>query len=401
VSNYDPFPGSPMGDERRVFIPTPSSGPSAPPRSPAPPGPAGPRPGPVAPGRGPYADRPPTAPPWRRPGGPGGPSRPGGPGTRPAPPGRGPQKPWFRRVRWRRVLLVLLILLIVGVFALYWYANSIFGRIERVQVSEVLSDGGSGTNYLIVGSDSRENLDPNDPVAAGAPAGQRADTIMVLHVGGDGAKILSVPRDLYVTIAETGDQQKINAAYNGGPTRLIQTVSDSLGIPIHRYMEVDFVSFGGLVDALGGVTINFPHPAFDANSGLNVTETGPVELDGQQALAYVRSRNYTEIIDGQEVTDQTGDLGRIRRQQAFLTAVFGKLGDARNPFTLLASASNLADGLRIDDEMTLWDAMRLAWRIRGLDPAPQELPVTPDRNESGAVLILQEDEAQPILEQFR
>jgi LCP family protein required for cell wall assembly len=299
------------------------------------------------------------------------------------------------------VLLVMLALLILGVFGLYWYANSIFNRIERVEVSQVLSSGGSGTNYLIVGSDSRENLDPNDPVAAGAPGGQRADTIMVLHVGGDGAKMLSVPRDLYVTIAETGDQQKINAAYNGGPARLIQTVSDNLGIPIHRYMEVDFVSFGGLVDALGGVTIEFEHPAFDTNSGLNVTESGPVTLDGQQALAYVRSRHYTEVIGGEQVEDQSGDFGRMERQQRFLTAVFGKLGNTRNPLTLLASSSNLADGLRIDDEMSLWDAMGLAWRVRGLDPAAQQLPVSNDRNESGAVLILQEEEAQPILEQFR
>lgn len=300
------------------------------------------------------------------------------------------------------MLVVVSLLWILGLLGLYLWANSIFNRIERVEVSQVLSSGGSGTNYLIVGSDSRENLDPDDPVAAGAPAGQRADTIMVLHVGGDGAKILSVPRDLYVTLAETGGEQgKINAAYNGGPPRLVQTVTDSLGIPIHRYMEVDFVSFGGLVDALGGVTINFPNPAFDTNSGLNVTETGPVELDGDQALAYVRSRQYTEIINGQEVPDGSGDLGRIQRQQQFLTAVFGKLGDSRNPLTLMRSASNLADGLRIDDEMSLWDAMRLAWRIRGLEPVPQELPVEPDRNEAGAVLILQEEQAQPVLDQFR
>jgi LCP family protein required for cell wall assembly len=298
------------------------------------------------------------------------------------------------------VLLVFSILWIVLLLGAWWWANSVFNSIERVEVSPVLSSSESGTNYLLVGSDSRENLDP-DGGGGDAPSGQRSDTIMVLHLGGDGAKMLSIPRDLYVEIAETGDSQKINAAYNGGPSRLIQTVTNNLGIPIDRYMEVDFNSFGGLVDALGGVTIDFPHPAFDVNSGLNVTESGPVELNGQQALAYVRSRHYTEVIDGQEVEDQRGDLGRVERQQKFLTAVFGKLGNARNPFTLTASASNLADGLRIDDEMSLMDAIRLAWRIRGLEPAPQLLPVTPDRNESGAVLLLNEDEAQPILDQFR
>jgi LCP family protein required for cell wall assembly len=311
--------------------------------------------------------------------------------VRPAPPGGGPRKPWFRRVRWRWVLLGILLVMLLLIGGLYWYANSIFNRIERVEVGEVLSSGGNGTNYLIVGSDARE----------GGPEGNRADTIMLLHFDGDGAQVLSIPRDLYVPIAGSDDSQKINAAYNGGPGTLIQTVQESLDIPVHRYMEVDFVSFAGLVDALGGVTINFPNPAFDNQSGLFVTESGPVELNGEQALAYVRSRNYTEVIGGEEVVDPTADLGRIQRQQAFMTAVFDKLGSTRNPFTLSATASNLAEGLRIDDEMTMFDGLRLFWRMRGLDPAPQELPVDADSNESGSVLILREEEAQPILDQFR
>jgi anionic cell wall polymer biosynthesis LytR-Cps2A-Psr (LCP) family protein len=166
-------------------------------------------------------------------------------------------------------------------------------------------------------------------------------------------------------------------------------------------MEVDFVSFAGLVDALGGVTIDFPHPAFDEGSGLYVREQGPVELNGEQALAYVRSRQYTENIGTEEVPDPTGDLGRIQRQQKFMQAVFDKLSGTRNPFTLSATASNLADGLRIDDKMTMFDGLRLFWRLRGLEPAPQELPVESDRNESGSVLILKEEAAQPVLEQFR
>jgi LCP family protein required for cell wall assembly len=285
-------------------------------------------------------------------------------------------------------LVVLLVLLLAGA---YFWANSIFNRIERVEVSEVLSTGGNGTNYLIVGSDARE----------GGPEGNRADTIMLLHFDGDGAKILSIPRDLYVSIAGTDDEQKINAAYNGGASRLIQTVTESLQVPVHRYMEVDFGSFAGLVDALGGVTIEFPHPATDVNSGLFVDQAGPVKLDGEQALAYVRSRQYTENIGGEQVPDPRGDIGRIERQQKFMTAVFDELGSTRNPFTLSATAGNLAEGLRIDDKMTMFDGLRLFWRLRGLDPAAQGLPVENDRNESGSVLILQEEEAQPILDQFR
>jgi LCP family protein required for cell wall assembly len=302
------------------------------------------------------------------------------------------------------VLAIVAVLLLLAMVGGYLWARSVWNRIERVDVSEVLSDGGSGTNYLIVGSDSRENLQEGDPGfdPAGAPGGQRSDTMMILHLEGGKAQMLSLPRDLYLEIADTGgDHAKLNAAYNGGPERLIKTVTGSLGIPVHRYMEVDFVSFAGLVDGLGGVTIDFENPARDVKSGLNVTESGPVELDGQQALAYVRSRTYTEVINGEERLDQTADIGRIDRQQKFLRAVFSKLSDTKNPFSLASAFSGLSGGLRVDDDMSMFDAFRLGWALRGIDSEQLVLPVVNDRNEAGAVLILQEDEAQPILDQVR
>ena len=121
-------------------------------------------------------------------------------------------------------------------------------------------------------------------------------------------------------------------------------MTGSLGIPVHRYMEVDFVSFAGLVDGLGGVTVDFENPAFDPKSGLNVTQSGPVELDGDQALAYVRSRTYTEVINGEQQVEPTGDLGRIERQQKFLRAVFSKLSDTKNPFALAAPSPGCRAG---------------------------------------------------------
>lgn len=351
-----------------------------------------------APGPGPGPGRP--AGPGTRPypGGPGGPDGPDGPGL---PPRRGP-RPWYKRLRWKRVGGIFAVLLIVVMLGSWWYANSIFNRIEKVDVSAAQAHGGGGTNYLIVGSDSADVLQEGDPAFdPDRPGGQRSDTMMLLRFDGGKAKMLSIPRDLYVTIAETGDNQKINAAYNGGPVRLMQTISDNLGIPIHRYIEVDFVSFAGLVDGLGGVTIDFPHPASDTNSGLNVTESGPVKLDGEQALAYVRSRNYTENINGELVKDPTADLGRITRQQAFLRAVFAKLGKSSNPWALARTASSVAEGLRIDDEMSLWNAISFAWKLRGLQPSPLALVTHGERNSSGAVLILDEAESEPVLAQFR
>jgi LCP family protein required for cell wall assembly len=281
----------------------------------------------------------------------------------------------------------------------------VFNRIEKVPVASVLSSGGDGTNYLIVGSDTRDlgaledaGLDPAGFMEGG---GQRSDTLLLLRFEGGTARMMSIPRDLYLPIAGTGGSQKINAAYNGGPTRVIQTVQESLGLPVHHYMEVDFVSFASLVDALGGITIEFEHPAYDTNSGLQVDQAGQVELDGPQALAYVRSRNYVEIIDGTERRDPTADLGRIQRQQRFLTAVFSELGSSRNPLRLARAAGSATGGLRIDDRMGLLDAMRLAWRLRSLDPESVELPVDNASNAAGSVLLLREAEAQPVLDLMR
>jgi LCP family protein required for cell wall assembly len=400
--------GPSPNDPRRIFIPAPSSPPGG--RTGAPP--TRPRPGqPVPPGpvrdprqgggRGPDGRGPgrPADPYSRR-----GPGRPGGPGTG-APPAA-PKQGWFRRIRWRWVLAAIPVLLVLALLGGYLWANSVFNRIERVETDGTLAGGGlgSGTNYLLVGSDSREDIEGNQPgITDGEfPGGQRSDTMLVLHTGGDGTKLLSIPRDLYVEIADTGESGKINGAFNGGPPRLIRTISENLQIPIHRYVEVDFVSFGGLVDALGGITINFEHPAYDQSTGLFVPQAGPVELNGEQALQYVRSRHYVEVINGEDVPDPTGDLGRIERQQAFLQAVFGKLGDTKNPITLARTMSKTADGLRIDDEMGLLDAVRLAWTLRGgLNPEPLQLPVTNDSNESGSVLILNEAEAEPVLDQIR
>jgi LCP family protein required for cell wall assembly len=261
-----------------------------------------------------------------------------------------------------------------------------------VPVASVLSaQTGKGTNYLIVGSDSRAVVNPNASDAGAfndgtAPGGQRSDTMMVLRIEGGSAKILSIPRDLEVTIADTGKKQKINAAYNGGASRLIKTIQDSVGIPIHHYLEVDFATFEGVVNSLGGITINFPNPAFDKNSGLNVTTAGPVKLDGKQAIAYVRSRYYTEVVNGKNRPDPTGDLGRVVRQQQFLRIVLGKLGHSRNPFALARAASSVSGGLRIDDKFTMLGAVRLGWRLKGLNPVPVPVPTVDARDSNGAVL---------------
>src|SRR3546814_14185105 len=137
------------------------------------------------------------------------------------------------------------------------------------------------------------------------PRSTRTDTLFpyttLFRSDGQGSRMLSIPRDLLVTISETGQTTRINAAFNGGPRRLVATLRDQLQLPIPHYLEVDFVAFRDLVDALGGITITFPHPATDHMSGLNVAETGDVRHAGTPALASVRSPPSTPTPDSRPV----------------------------------------------------------------------------------------------------
>ncbi|MGB1387093.1 MAG: LCP family protein, partial [Ilumatobacteraceae bacterium] len=180
-------------------------------------------------------------------------------------------------------------------------------------------------NYLLVGSDTREGISEDDPDFGvigdtNVVSGRRADTIMVLRRERDGgAAIVSLPRDLWVEIPGTGGSNRINAAYNGGAERLVATVVETLGIPIHHYVEVNFVGFRDIVNELGGVTICFPYPTRDLKTGLD-QPAGCNLLDGLQALAFARSRSYQEFREGIWQTDPTADIGRTQRQQQFISA---------------------------------------------------------------------------------
>ncbi|HEU5085327.1 MAG TPA: LCP family protein [Acidimicrobiales bacterium] len=313
--------------------------------------------------------------------------------------------PPSRRTVVRALAGLVVVLLLAGLGGLLWGYQQ-FRSIEKVELADVLASG-DGTNYLIVGSDTREGVSPDDPNAGAilgpdAPTGsERSDTILILRIDGEGARMLSVPRDLLVTIAETGSVSRINAAFNGGPRRLIATLTDQLGLPIHHYLEIDFVAFRDLVDALGGIVIDFPHPASDHMSGLNVPEAGQVRLDGTQALAYVRSRYYTETIDGRQVTEPTGDIGRVVRQQKFLSAVVAEVGSLRNPLRVASVTQSMVDGMRVDDGLGYFDAIRLVLRFRSLELEPTSLPTSNRTLSSGAqVLDLVQPDADEVLARF-
>jgi LCP family protein required for cell wall assembly len=299
-------------------------------------------------------------------------------------------------------LLAVVVVVPVGLFALGRWQ---FSRIPTVDVSSALSASGgrAGANYLIVGTDTREGIDPDDPNAGAfldeGITGSRTDTIMVLRVGDGPPELLSIPRDLWVRDPATGQMGRINSTFAAGPANLVTAVTE-LGIPIDHYMEIDFVGFADLVDAVGGITVDFPAPARDTHSGLYVDAAGPQTLDGTQALAYVRSRFYEQLEGGRWVTDPTADLGRTQRQRAFLTGLMSEITGERNPIALARVPGALGGGMRIDDDLSFPTALRLGWDLRGAAPEAVLLPVSPRTTSGGAAVLDLQPEAAGVIAGF-
>jgi LCP family protein required for cell wall assembly len=174
-----------------------------------------------------------------------------------------------------------------------------------------------GRTFLVVGSDSRQDLSQaeRDRLGTGTAAGQRTDTIMLLHVpSGSGPTVLvSVPRDSYVAIPGHG-KNKINSAYAfGGPQLLVRTVEQATGLHVDEYVETGLGGYADLVDAIGGVRVCPKLAINDAKAHINLP-AGCQVLDGKNALGYARAR----------YSDPRGDLGRVERQREVLAAIAGK-----------------------------------------------------------------------------
>ncbi|MFP3901348.1 MAG: LCP family protein [Acidimicrobiia bacterium] len=284
-------------------------------------------------------------------------------------------------------------------------------RLPRVELSGVLErelPAGEPGNYLVVGVDNAERLDPGDPVRVGRDDLSRSDTIMVVRIedSDERARLLSLPRDLWVPVPGTGGSSRINSlVQRGGPQLLIRAIREYLGIPINHYVQVDFASFRELVDAIGGVPVYFPYPARDQRSGLTIRETGCTTLGPTQALAYVRSRYYEERIDGEWVDDPQSDLSRIRRQQDFIRRALSRaVSRARNPGTLDQLIDVALGAIVVDDALTSEQLYDLGQRFSSFDPddlVTYSPPVTDDVIGGAAVLRLDEAGAERILSRFR
>ncbi len=311
----------------------------------------------------------------------GGPVGPEGPDD-----GRGPRRApnWRRRIKWTAITVVTV--LVATTIGTYFWADSKLNR--DVDLSKVIDRpaGGDGTNYLIVGSDSREGLTAAEKkkLHTGSAAGKRTDSMMILHVGDSGDTLISLPRDSNVTIPSyvgstsgktypnTGRQTKLNAAYaEDGPTLLVRTVEYNMGLHIDHYVEIGFNGFADIVDAVGGVTLTIDKGFKDSYSGADF-KAGKQTLNGEEALAFVRTRHAFAA----------SDLQRTKNQQKFLSALAHQVatpGTLLNPFKLYPTLGAGLDSLSVDKDMSLWDLASMFWAMKGVsggDGTSMNMPIS-------------------------
>ena len=182
----------------------------------------------------------------------------------------------------------------------------------------------------------------------------------------------------------------------------MQTIEANFGIPIAHVVQIDFGGFVGAVDAIGGIYLNFPYPAKDAYTGLNITQPGCQLLNGGYALAVARSRHYEYYKNGYWQYDGTSDFGRIQRQNAFLKALINEAETKYNPLTLNAFIGSVAQGVTIDSTFTVADLVTLAREFHTFASqslATATLPTysadSSEFSDLGDVLYVQQPQAKP------
>ena len=269
---------------------------------------------------------------------------------------------------------------IVGISAISWAGlGRITAAIPRVDAFAGLENRpkkeSSAVNYLIVGSDTREGLSREEIKrlkvgGTDVAAGKRSDTMLLIHISKkrDKAAIISIPRDSYALIPEHNNSQgkvipaaysKINSAYNwGGAPLLIETLESMSDLRIDHYVELNFVGFVRMVDALGGVEICTKKDINDPKSHLTLP-AGTHVLDGVDSLKFVRTR----------VFDGLGDLGRMKRQQEFASAMLRKATSAGvllNPVKMVDFINSALDSVVTDEGLSQGDLLTLGKQLRNL-----------------------------------
>jgi LCP family protein required for cell wall assembly len=235
-------------------------------------------------------------------------------------------------------------------------------------------------NFLLVGTDNNACIDPDSryaPFLLGrADFGERADVIQMWRVNTETGAIaaLSFPRDLYARL-DGGRRGRINNAFDtDDPNGLISTIRSNFGIETDHYVQIDFCAFKNLVDSVDGVGIPFESPVRDRGTGLAIPSTGCSTLNGDDALAYVRSRKLEfERPAGSDnwVIDPSSDWGRIARQQDFIKRTLAKVINSglTSPSVAGALIETNSDQVVTDSELSVSTMLGFANILRSVDTA--------------------------------
>ena len=304
------------------------------------------------------------------------------------------------------------------------YVEEVWEEYDRVRIVDTVQYGrellrtdtepGEPVNFLLVGTDSGGDTASSEVASgvSGVAANDKslADVIMLLRLDpkAKSAWVLSIPRDLWAAIPGAQDHKINSAFYIGGAPLLVETITSMFDVEINHYVQADFAGFQSVVDTLGGVPVWFDNPVRDPKSHLNITEPGCHVLGGEQALQYVRSRTYTELIDGRWTITGGDDFSRIDRQQDFLVLALDRAisRGARNPTTIAGMIEAGAAFVTIDQDLTLGELVSVAQAFSDFNPEDlkrQRLEVYtlwwPDGRYKGEAAFKQANE--PMLDIFR
>ena len=303
---------------------------------------------------------------------------------------------------FRRIMLVALAFGIIVGTATVTTAIWVELNLRRVTAFADYPDrpvGGSGTNWLLVGSDNRGDLTPEQQaeLSTGGDLGSgRTDTILLVHIpvvtSRQPTTMVSIPRDSYVDIPGWG-MDKINAAFaEGGAPLLTQTVESATGLRVDHYAEIGFGGFGDVVDALGGVRMCLAEPVDDPLAGISLP-AGCQLLDGAGALGYVRSR-----------ATPRADLDRMQHQREFMSTLLARSSSPSvwlNPWRWYSVPHAAVGALTVDTGTHVWDLALLGWSLHTATTTVT-VPIGEFAgNESGAVVVWDSTAATALFDALR
>ncbi|WP_460898547.1 LCP family protein [Phyllobacterium sp. K27] len=301
-----------------------------------------------------------------------------------SPSGKKPPKRMPRWIFWSILIAAALpLFMALGVGVTYF---TMISNVRHIKVTpDELGDNRpakaspSAINILLVGSDRREGSDA-------ARFGERSDTIMLAHLPAERNElaIISFPRDLRVRLpgciprnglpGQRAQRGIINSSFSAGGIGCIwKTIETLTGIHIDHFAIVDFTGFKMLVDAAGGVEVCIPEPIHDTYLPLDLP-SGLQVLRGEQALGYVRVRHG--------LSNGT-DIGRIQRQQHFLSALGNKVmggGMLLNPGRVINFLNIVSKSVTTDPEFTPALMIKLALAVRVISSDNIRFLTTPWRD---------------------